>query len=61
MSAWDYERGGSRCDLSAGSRRTGVAYGVVDPDVTGLPYVTGAVADCDGLPLNVMRCLPSAG
>jgi hypothetical protein len=42
MPAQDYESGRFAIrDLFASSRSTGVVYGVVDPGVTGLPYVTG--------------------
>ena len=44
--AQDYERGRFAIpDLFASSRPTRVVYGVADSDVTGLPYVTDALAD----------------
>ena len=46
MPAQDDERGRFAIpDLFASSRSTRVAYGVADSDVTGLPYVTDALAD----------------
>jgi hypothetical protein len=56
MPAQDYERGRfAICDLSASSRSTGVVYGVADPGVTGLPYITVAVFRfVVVLPLSVM-------